>query len=39
VIAGNNLQYTPIDISKQANQYRNERGWFGDANFTLPAFL
>ncbi|MDQ3815382.1 MAG: hypothetical protein M3347_15800, partial [Armatimonadota bacterium] len=35
VIAGANLKYTPIDISKQANQYRTERGWFGDANFTL----
>lgn len=35
VIAGTNLRYTPIDISKQANQYRDERGWFGDKNFTF----
>ena len=27
--------YAPIDISKHANQYRTERGWFGDARFTL----
>jgi beta-galactosidase len=35
VIAGANLKYGPVDISKQANQYRNERGWFGDPNFTF----
>lgn len=35
VIVGNNLAYSTIDISKQANQYRNERGWFGDKRFTF----
>jgi beta-galactosidase len=35
VIAGANLKYSSVDISKQANQYRNERGWFGDPNFTF----
>jgi beta-galactosidase len=29
-----NLTYTPIDISKQANQYRDEKGWF-DRTFTF----
>jgi hypothetical protein len=37
VIAGANLRYTPIDIGKQATQYRNERGWFGDNNFTFAG--
>ncbi|MBV9470631.1 MAG: hypothetical protein JOZ57_15435, partial [Abitibacteriaceae bacterium] len=35
VIPGANLTYTTIDIGKQANQYRNERGWFGDPKFTF----
>jgi hypothetical protein len=35
VIAGANLRYTPIDLSKQANAYRDERGWFGDKRFTF----
>ena len=35
IIAGADLDYTPIDIAKQANQYRDERGWFGDKRFTL----
>lgn len=35
VIAGAKLEYQPIDISKQANQYRDERGWFGDKAFTF----
>ncbi|HZZ73595.1 MAG TPA: glycoside hydrolase family 2 TIM barrel-domain containing protein [Pirellulales bacterium] len=35
VIAGANLQYAPIDISKQANAFRNEQGWFGDKQFTF----
>jgi hypothetical protein len=35
VIAGANLEYTSLDISKHANQYRNERGWFGDPRFTF----
>jgi beta-galactosidase len=35
VIAGTNLDYSPIPIDKQANQFRTDRGWFGDAAFTL----
>ncbi len=35
VVAGANLKFFPVDLSKQANQYRTERGWFGDANFTF----
>lgn len=35
LIAGANLTYTPIDLSRQANAYRNERGWFGDKNLTF----
>lgn len=35
VIAGANLKYEPLDISKQATQFRNERGWFGDPKFTF----
>ncbi len=30
IIAGANLQFTPISIAKQANQFRGEQGWFGD---------
>ncbi|MCA1595700.1 MAG: hypothetical protein LC772_04660, partial [Chloroflexi bacterium] len=41
IIAGaGNLSYSPVDLSKQANQYTGDRGWFGDRNFTfadLPA--
>ena len=40
VIAGAGLTYTPIDISRQANAYRTEKGWFGDAMHTfadIPA--
>jgi beta-galactosidase len=35
IIAGADVNYTPLDIASKANQYRNERGWFGDAAFTL----
>jgi hypothetical protein len=35
VIAGAGLHYAPLDIAKQANQYRDERGWFGDKAFTF----
>jgi beta-galactosidase len=35
VIAGANLEYHPIDLSKQANQYRDEKGWFGEKQFTF----
>ena len=37
IIAGANLQYAPIEIGKQATQFRNDRGWFGDKNFTFAA--
>jgi len=37
VIAGANLSYTPIDLSKQANAYRTEAGWFGDKNFSFKG--
>lgn len=42
LIAGADLKYTPLDLSRQANQYRGERGWFGDAAHTfkdLPTGL
>ena len=35
IIAGANMDYQPIDISKFANQYIDERGAFGDNAFTL----
>ena len=36
VIAGaTNLTYTPMDLSKQANQYVTDQGWFGDKAFTF----
>ena len=35
VIAGANLRYEPVDLSKQANAFRDEKGWFGDAKFTF----
>jgi len=36
VIAGaGNLTYTPLDLSKQANQYVTDLGWFGDKAFTF----
>lgn len=35
ILAGANLTYHPVDLSKQANQYRTERGWFGDKNHTF----
>ncbi len=37
IIAGQTLTYSPLDISRQATQYRDERGWFGDKNFTFGA--
>jgi beta-galactosidase len=37
VIAGSALTYTPVDISKQANQFTTDRGWFGDAQHTFAA--
>ena len=35
VIAGANLDYAAVPIDKQANQFRTDHGWFGDAAFTL----
>ncbi len=35
IIAGASLDYQPLDISKQANQFRDARGWFGDKAFTF----
>ncbi len=30
--------YVPIDIAPKANQFRNEKGWFGDTNFSFRDF-
>ncbi len=30
--------YVPIDLSKVANQFRSERGWFGDQAFSFKDF-
>ena len=35
IIAGANLVYTPVDLSKQASAYRTKQGFFGDKNFTF----
>ncbi len=35
VVAGMKLAYRPIDIAKFCNQYRDEKGWFGDKRFTF----
>ncbi|HRT96398.1 MAG TPA: glycoside hydrolase family 2 TIM barrel-domain containing protein [Planctomycetota bacterium] len=35
IIAGANLHYTPIDLSKHANQFTGEQGCFGDKRLTL----
>jgi beta-galactosidase len=38
VIAGAGLKYTPInfgDFKEKLNQYRTDRGWFGDKSFTF----
>ena len=37
VIAGAGLTYAPIDLSKAANQYRDEKGWFGEKETTFAA--
>lgn len=37
VLAGQNLNYTPIDIGKSANLFRNELGWFGKNKDTFAA--
>jgi beta-galactosidase len=38
LIAGMDLNYTPVDISAKSTQYRNEQGWFGDRNRTFKDF-
>ena len=35
VIAGANLEYKPVDLSKHATAFRDEKGWFGDKRFTF----
>ncbi|HEV3342198.1 MAG TPA: hypothetical protein VG125_17655, partial [Pirellulales bacterium] len=35
LIAGASLLYEPLDISRHATQYRDEKGWFGDKQFTF----
>ena len=35
VVPGTGISVQPVDIGKFANQYRNERGWFGDKNQTF----
>ena len=35
VIAGANLEYRPVDLSKHATAFRDEKGWFGDKKFTF----
>jgi hypothetical protein len=37
VVAANDLEFTPIEISAKANQYRGEQGWFGDKTHTFGA--
>jgi hypothetical protein len=35
LIAGAGLAYTSIDLSRHATQYRDDKGWFGDRQFTF----
>ncbi len=36
LIAGSaNMSYIPIDLSREANAYRTDKGWFGDKNLTF----
>ena len=35
VMAGANLEYRVIDLSKLATAFRDEKGWFGDKKFTF----
>ena len=37
IIAGGDLEFMPIDLSKQANQFRGDQGWFGDKQHTFEA--
>ena len=35
LIAGAGLDYTPIDLSRSANAYRTEQGWFGEKGYSF----
>jgi hypothetical protein len=35
VVAGMDLDYRPLDIAACCNQFRDEKGWFGDKRFTF----
>ena len=36
IIAGaTNLTYTPLNIAKQANQFKTDQGWFGDKAYSF----
>jgi beta-galactosidase len=37
VVAGMNLKYQPVDLSANATQFRDEKGWFGDKAHTFKA--
>ncbi len=37
MIAGAKLDFTPIDLHTKATTFKDERGWFGDANRTLKS--
>lgn len=37
IVAGAKMQYHPLDIAKSCNQFRDERGWFGDKSFTFAT--
>jgi len=38
IIAGaSNLTFSPVDISSKANQYRDDKGWFGEAGLSFKA--
>lgn len=38
IIPGTPLVYENIDISKHCNEFRDEKGWFGDKNFSFASF-
>ncbi len=37
VIVGAGLAFEPVALGRHANQFRDEKGWFGDRNFTFAA--
>ena len=37
ISAGGGLEFTPVDISRQCNQFRGEQGWFGDKAHSFDA--